>query len=113
MYEFIEIERYLLKLGTNDLSEFRLYKSGNEYWCRVFLYNGKPGESINIPSGTKITKPFDILPFSDMTVFVGIQGTKPYNISKTYLYITTKGDFIFCEDALSAPFAMTAFFRYK
>lgn len=104
---------YSLELGPNDRSKFTLYKSGNEYWCRVYLYNNKPGELIDIPAGTTIAKPFDILPFSDMTVFVGLQGAKVYDTQKTYLYITTSGDFKFCEDGLSSPFAMTAFFRYK
>lgn len=111
---FTKIAEYPLNLGENDFSKFVLYKSGNEYWCRVYLYNNKAGEVINIQSGTRITKPFDILPFSDMTVFVGLQGTTNYyNTQKTYLYITTTGDFLFCENGVSAPHAMTAFFRYK
>lgn len=93
-------------------SYIREYKVGDEYWVRIFIYNGGTGSEL-IPSDTLLAS-LSTVPIHDMTVFMAYQGANvDPSYPFTYVYVSTNGDIRLCNEIKTRGYAITALFRIR
>lgn len=93
-------------------SYIREYKVGDEYWVRIFIYNGGIGSEL-ILADTLLAS-LSTVPIHDMTVFMAYQGANvDPSYPFTYVYVSTNGDIRLCNEIKTRGYAITALFRIR
>lgn len=106
---WVTVQEHTIPYGGSYIRE---YKVGDEYWGRIFIYNGGGGSEV-IPADTLLAT-LKTIPKHDMTVFMAYQGSNVSDIYPyTYVYVTNYGEIRLCKEIATRGFAVTALFRIR